>query len=224
MSDDVARAVGAGGKTITIAGKKCKLRPLSLIELAELERDCLEQYQDKYLSTFYRNQKLLNNNGESNGNDLLFQKMEEVARWDVTDLPPRFVYDPDKLFVNSKLQLWLKNKIGFSTKGTDGVKLTEVELDKRLRMLTAGVLEQNLLTEEEYKTITAKSPEKMKTGHVGWWTTGSVEGRISMLYICFKDSELSREEIAREIGRDSEMFMEAVREIENMSVPAAGNG
>jgi len=227
MSDDVARAVGAGGKTITIAGKECKIRPLSILELTELERDCLEQYQDKYISTFDRNRKLFNRgeNGESdNGNEFLMQKMEEVAKWDITDLPPKFVYDPDKLFVNSDLQLWLKNKIGYSTKGPKRDKLTEVELNTRLRALTADALDQNILTDEEYKEMSGKNPEKMKTGYVGWWTTGTMEGRISMLRICFKDSGLSKEELSRAIVDDPESFSLASREIESLSVPAAGNG
>jgi len=226
MSDDVARAIGAGGKTVTIAGKECKIRPLSLVELTELERDCLERYQDRYLATFYRNQKLLKSgeNGESDGSELLMQKIEEVAKWDITDLPPKYVYDSDKLSINPKLQSWLKNHVGFSRKGPKGVKLTEEELDAHLRSLTANVLDQGILTDEEYKEMVKKPAEKRKMGYVGWWTTSCFEGRISTLYVCLKDSGLSREELVRYLQKEPEILMDAVLEIERLSAPAAGNG
>lgn len=226
MSDDVARAVGAGGKTITIAGKECQIRPLSILELGELERECLEQYQDKYLATFYRNQKYLKNGdtGGESAQDIMRNEIEKAAKWDVADLPTKFVYDPDKLFITPKLQSWLKNKIGYSRKDAKGVKLTEQELDIHLRRLTASLLDEGLLTEDDYERLTSKSPEKMQMGYSGWWVNGCFDGRITMLYICFKHLGLSKEEIARSVGKDKEALIQTASEIEHLSAPAAGNG
>ena len=86
MSEDVARALGAGGDITTIAGKECKVRPLSIRELTEVERECLKVYKRTFLETFHDNLDLLPDD-EAAG--LMSRKLEEASAWDVGDLPSK---------------------------------------------------------------------------------------------------------------------------------------
>ena len=44
MSEVMARAAGAGSPlTVEIGGKQCSVRPLTIRELTEVERDCVER-------------------------------------------------------------------------------------------------------------------------------------------------------------------------------------
>jgi hypothetical protein len=53
MSEKMARALGANGAMlVTIAGKECSVRPLGIVELAEVERDCVARYRRTDLETY----------------------------------------------------------------------------------------------------------------------------------------------------------------------------
>ena len=113
MPDDMARALGAeGSTTVEIAGKQCTVRPLSLQELTEAERDCLERYKRSYLKTFSDNRDLI-----PNYETVIQQKMDEAAKWDVDDLPTKNAYDPAAIKINKALRRWLENV--FDTKEQD---------------------------------------------------------------------------------------------------------
>ncbi len=219
MADDTSRALGAkSGTTVTIDGKECQIRPLTIAELGELERDCLKRYKRQYLTTFSDNADLL-----PNGQNLVKEKLEEVAKWDVSDLPPKMVYDPTKLIAKKSLKDWLVENYDLSDED-DGVKLTKEKLKDRIRIYAALALDSGTLQDATYESLVGDAPKKTKVGYVNWWITATFDGMISMIYTCFRDSGFTRDQIVKAIGDNPALLNEASRQIEELSAPDAGNG
>ena len=219
MAEDVARAIGAGGKTVVIAGKECQIRPLSLLELTELERECLRTYKKDYLETFKDNADLLGDDAPQ----FLRDKLEEVARWDVTNLPMKYVYDPSKLAASTKLKLWLKKNTDFNEKPS-GEKLEPQLVDRIMQRMAATCLDNGTLSEDKYQQLTGKETEKTRVGYVNWWITGAMDGMITMIWICFRSYGVTKEEVAREFTKLSDVLVDMARDIEHLTAPEVGNG
>lgn len=217
MSEDVARAVGAGQlEPLVIEGITCKIRPLSIRELAEIERECLSLYRKSYLSTFAENIEMLGERGPA----VLQEKMEEAGRWDVNDLPHKSVYDASSVHLTDKLIQWLRSDYGFKDE-----TLPEGKRERMARQMVVTALDADLLTEAGYEMMTGHKPKKAKVGYVNWWTTGTYDGMISMVWTCFKDNPgLTRDMVAKQIGTNPQLLIHASREIENLTAPALGNG
>lgn len=210
--DDVARAVGAGEMTpIVIAGKQCTVRPLGVRELSEVERDCLKRYKRAYLESYYDNMDLLPA-GTRDG--LMQQKVEDAARWDIDDLPGKTAYNPLRVVVTAELRKWLEQNFDLP-KDAD---------DLHARRLAAAVLDQELLTEPDYEKLAGSPAPKVRVGYVNWWTTGSFDGMITFAWACFKHDGITRDQVLEELGKNMNLLVQLTRDIERLSMPAAGNG
>lgn len=217
MPDDVARAVAAGGRTITIAGKQCQVRPLGIRELTEVERDCLQRYKRQYLETFQANLDLL---PEEDRGRTMDRKMEEAARWDVDDLPSKWAYDPRTLKITAELISWLTENMGVKAPEKD-----KDENDQMLRRTLATALDQGSLDENEYQKLSGgHKPIKAKVPYVNWWITGCFDGMISFIWTCFRRDGITREQVVEELGGNMGLLSDVSREIEHLSAPAVGNG
>ena len=213
MSDDTARALGAGGSTpLMIAGKECVARPLSARELAEVERICVQEYKDNYLDTLSRNIKRLPD--KSRRNAMMEEELIKVANWTVRDLPTAKAYDPNRVNLTDKLKSWIKENYDLNG---------EADSD-RLARYAAAALDQGMLDELDYTEMTGKSAPSVRVGYVNWWVTGSYDGAIAFVWVCFRDSGVTREEVAAEMGKSQSSLMRMVQEIEGLSVPEVGNG
>lgn len=226
MAEDTARALGSGSSTtIKIGDKDCQIRPLTIAELGELERDCLSRYKRAYLKTYSENMDLLSDGA---GTKLLNDKFEEVARWDIADLPPKSVYDPTQIKVTDKLVGWLKENVELLLDDEDEKgnkkKLSKERAKDRIRVLTALSLDNGELQDATYESLVGVAPKTAKVGYVNWWITATFDGMISMVYTCFRGNGLSRDDIVKAIGDNPTLLADASREIENLSAPAAGNG
>jgi hypothetical protein len=216
MSEDVARAVGAGGpEPLIIDGIECKARPLSIRELAEVERDCLSRYRKSYLSTFSENLEML---GEA-GPNLLQQKMEEAAKWDIGDLPSKWAHDTSTMPITTKLVDWLKGSFSFSEAG-----IAKEKIETLIRQMVATALDSGVLSAARYKELVGHEVEKAKVGYVNWWVTGTYDGMISMVWMSVRDNGVSRDAVAKAIGTNPHLFIHASREIEKLTAPSVGNG
>ena len=212
MPDDVARAVGAGGPTtITIAGKECTVRPLGIKELMEVERDCLDRFKRSYLETYSSNVDLLSAEERSG---LMIRKLEEVSRWDIDSLPHKYAHDQVGVEMTAELKAWVCHHWD----------LEKEESDIRMRRMVAASLDQEVLTADEYKAMTKKNPPRVKVPYVHWWITGSYDGMVTMIWICFKHSGVTRNDVIESIGKDLMQLNELARDIEKLSAPSAGNG
>lgn len=210
MTEDMARALGADGTTtVEIAGKQCTARPLGVGELTEVERLCVEQYRRSYLKTYADNADLL-----PNGKQLLEQKMEEAARWDVDDLPAKQAYDSSSIKLTDELKEWIKNEFDL-----DG------EQDEvKMRRLCAAALDQESLTEKQYRKMSGARPRTFKVPYVNWWMTASFDGMITFIWVCFKYNDVTRQQVADMLSKDPALMATLSREIESLSAARVGNG
>ncbi len=212
MSDAVARAVGAGSPTtVMIAGKQCTIRPLGIRELTMVERDCLQRFRRNYLETFAENADLLPRGGKG----LLERKMDEVARWDVDNLPPKHAYDAATVKVTNELRVWVAGE------HDDVDKDASVE---QIQQLTAASLDSEKLSVAECQRLAGAVPVCVKIPYASWWITGSIEGMISFVWMCFKRNGVTRDEVADELSERPALLVELSRELERLSAPAVGNG
>jgi len=212
MPDDMARALGTPGPSfIMIDGKECQARPLTIQELTEVERYCLDQYKRCYLKTFSDNADLL---PKVDRMQLMSEKLELAARWDVDDLPVKHAHDPASIVITGELRRWLTKEYGLSGK-IDNAKL---------QRLCATSLDQGSLGYRDYKHLTKGRPRKVKVPYVSWWITGSFDGMVTFIWMAFKQNGVTREQVATEMGKSPAALAEMAREIERLSSPAAGNG
>lgn len=223
MADDVARAVGAAGtETVLIGGKECTVKPLTIRELAEVERECVKYYIRQHLENYNRNLDLL---PEADRLRLMQAKLEEASRWDVGDLPPRYAYDPATIFLSGLLKGWCQQELQFSELDAKGEKLPDAVLAGNYRKAVVTALDAGMLSPEHYKQLTGKdAPGKVPVGYVNWWITGSLEGMFTMVWMCFKAYEVTRDEVAAALGSNFSVLSNLSRSIEHLSVPAVGNG
>lgn len=213
MPESESRALAAGGPlTVTIAGKECRARPLGMRELTEVERDCLDRYRRQYLETYAANIDLL---PEASRGGLLEKKLDEVGRWDIDSLPPKFAYDPTDIILTPPLKQWI----------VEHWKLDGDQQDNRLQRLAAASLDQETLSDAEYRKFTDNAePPKVKVPYVHWWITGSYDGMVTMIWTCFRRDGVTREQVMESLGGNMTVLNELSREIEKLSAPQAGNG
>ena len=212
MSDDAARAVGAGSITIEIAGKQCTVRPLGIRELTEVERDCLGRYKRQYLESVVANLDLL---PVATRDRLMEQKYEAANRWDINDLPTKYAHDPKRVKITTSLKTWLQENLSVAVDADD----------LQIQRMAAVALDQELLGDEEYRKLSdGNAPPKLKVPYVNWWITGCFDGMITFVWVCFKHNGITRDQVVEELGSNMNLLVEVSREIERLSVPAVGNG
>lgn len=215
MSEDVARAVGAKSPaTINIAGKEVVPRPLGVRELCEVQRACLEHYKRSYLKTFTDNKDLLGDSFDV----LLREKFEEAGKWDVGDLPHKYVYDADRINASEKLKAWIKDEFGMQDQEF------EFSPPEFFQRIAASCLDQGLLPEDKLIELTGQKPYKFSVPYPNWWITGCFDGMVEFVWICFRDSGVDKDQVIDAAKNDPTMLASVARQIESLSTPQMGNG
>ena len=211
MSDKVARAVNASSPmTVKFGKKECQVSALGIRELTEAERECLRTSKRAFLETYAQNLDLL-----PNGQQILERKLEEVAKWDVDDLPKKKAYDPQRVKVTNELKTFISEYFDLDL---------ETLNDIRVQRFTAALLDQEQISVDKYKELTKFVIHAQKIAYVNWWITGSYDGMITFIWLCFKKHGITREEVLDKISKSPAMLIELSREIESLSTPAVGNG
>lgn len=211
MSEDVARAVGAGlSDEIMIAGKACRLRPLTIKELTEIEREGVRVYRRRYLEALKDSSDLLP--GGAAGFEAA---VEKSAHWDADDLPKKTVYDVSNLNQTALMKKWLIENLQTVEE--------KVENLSTYHRLVAASLDSGLLSEAEFTAMIGRPPRKTRTGYINWWVTGTPEGMCAMIWHALKEFGVTRDEI-NQLASDPSKMMVLSREIESLSVPDVGNG
>jgi len=215
MSDDVARALGAGGgNPFQINGKDLTPKPLTIKQITELQRDCVSVYRMEYLGRVKESLHLMDlDDRRAYYNNLVL----ETAKWDVDDLPKQEVYDTSDTKMTQELESWARNN------------LTGYTSDKPLvtkQRYIAFALDSEQLTEAEYEKRTGEPIKKQNGSYISWWVTGTPEGMLSMVWHSIKeDGVCTRAELEDHITKNQGTFTEMTREIESLSAPAVqGNG
>lgn len=212
MSEDMARAVGAKSPMhIVIAGKECFVRGLGLEELAVVERECLRQYRRQYLQTYSDNLDLL---PPKQAELLLERKMDEVGRWDGDSLPTKLTSNPNKIMVTPELKERLMGLYELEGEHTD----------LQWKRLASSALDRDVLSDEDYRKLTGHNAPKIKLPYINWWITGSYDGMITMVWVCFQHNGVTREQVIEALRGNLTMLVDLSHEIERLSAPSVGNG
>ena len=219
MSEDVARAVGARETmTVSIAGKECQVRPLVIRELAEVQRECLKMYKRQWLETYRDNQDLLDDDERAG---LMSRKIDEASQWDIGDLPSKTAFDSTSLKLTKRVKQWIDANVeGF--KDPKEKAESNGKTDQRYRNAVVTMLDSGELEESEYKKMSGRAARKGEVGYVNWWITGDFDGMITMIWVVFKSYDVTKEQVAKELSFAK--LAEVSRAIENLTVPAVGNG
>ena len=209
-SENLADAVGAG-EEIEVNGKTYKLSPLDMQQLQELQRKAVRSYKRQYLLAYKENLDLL---GNGDGESLLLDKIDEVAKWDMEDLPKRTVYDVSKLKVNDKLRKLLKDKFGD----------VPTERNKQLLVLATALDSDDVpeVTPDAVKELTGTAPMRVTSPYDTWWVTGTYDGMVALIWsaVSRNHPELTEEEFTR---WPFVKIAEAARVAETITTPDLGN-
>lgn len=216
MSEDVARILGAGAPgELVIKGKVYSLRPLTVKELTEIQRTCLKRYQRKYMETFKENVDLLADSVEKQ-QDLVTNELQKVSKWGLDDLPIKEVFDSSRVRVTDELKSWMQQNIGATA--------AVLQSERKCRQLLSTALDGGVLSSDSCFKLTGTVPQKVKTGYVNWWVTGSSEGMVHFVWLSIRGSGLTEEELEAEISDKYENIVTAARDVEDLTVPDLGNG
>jgi len=214
MAEDVARALGAGsGKTVTIAGKSCKVRPLNLGELAELQRICAIRWKKQKLNEFAK--MILP--GEDR-DALIRDKRQQLSELDAEDLPMREVYSCAGTPATTQLVQFLQNMFPHLAPDV-------LEPGPKLDRIAEACLDQNRMSPEQYKKLTnGRDASVVASPYAAWWVGGTMEGMLESCWLCFQHSGVTRDELFEELSSTPGRLSEISKEIEHMSAPESGNG
>ena len=207
MAEGTARALGASDGTVKIGETECTIRPLGARSLAEVERECLKQYKRRYLQTFKENADLLPDGVDFPS--IMSAKLDECAKWDLEDLPQRFVSDWRRVKVTDKLREIIASIYE---------KLEEADED-RVKKMVSSALDRGLISAGLYKDATGQEAPLIGVGYVHWWISGSIEGMITMVWMSFKDDGVSKAQVADALTDDPALLATISRRIEELSAP-----
>jgi len=213
MTDDTARALGAGGRSFNINGKVCKARPLSLKELAELGRVCLRAYKKDQIQGY---KQMLEDCGlpSTEINSMLMTKVQELSAIELEDLPTKTAYNPPELTITPDLKNWMVQNLGVEDK----------ETDLQFQIKAAAALSGGLLSEADYEKLVGKKPRRVLQPYVAWWCSEQPAGVIAMLYQAFQSYGVTEDEVIEAFRKDEEGLRDMHREVEILSAPQPGNG
>lgn len=206
--DAKARQLGAGD-TIKVGKKEYKLSPVAAMQLAELEREALRDYKNEVLQTYHDSLHFLSN-GQAEG--LMLQKIDEVSRWDQSDLPQKEVYSAAYVPINEKVKKWIKEKFD-----------REITTDAAARAILSLALDSGQITPNQVKKMTGEPPMRGRVRYDSWWVTATRAGQISFISssIGANHSELSKEDVEK---WHLTKIIEAARTVERITAASLGNG
>jgi len=212
MGEKEARALGSGSK-IVVNDVEYTLRPITVQHLCDLEREALQFYKRQSLETITANADLLG----SRADELIRDKLEELAKLSLDDLPRKMAYDASRLPVTDKLRAWAQ-KYNAEIGGMDG-KLS----DARVKTLVVTALDREQLTSDKVKELTGRRPVQARVRYDQWWVTGCFEGMVSFIHSSIRHDHPN---VSKQQIRDwpvSAIF-ESAREVESITMPNLGNG
>lgn len=211
-TDREARALGAGA-SFTVEGKDYTFRPVVALNLCDLEREALKHYKRQYLETHRDNLDCI---PEAERSAYIREKLEEVATWDVGDLPQKIAYDCRHIPLEGKgkkqVIAWIEKNQGEAPDTDNGILAA---------LVTA--LDNGTITVREVYKMTCKRPRVGKVRWDQWWVTGSVKGQISFITSSLKQDHPDITSATVEKWPILKL-MEAARLVESITSASLGNG
>ena len=209
MATDREARMLAAGDTIIANEKEYRLRPVRSQQLCDLEKDALAFFIENYLETYKRNAEILGSDYRS----IIERKLDEVARWDVSNLPSKKAFDCSRIPATDKIKEWVKSHYDVPDDASD---ITYI-------VLIATALDSEEITEQQVRDLSGKLPRKGSVRYDQWWVTGSARGMISFIYnsIRIEHPEVTLEEIS---NWPFTKLAEAARKVEKITTTSMGNG
>jgi hypothetical protein len=160
------------------------------------------------LETFQQNADLLGDNGR----DMLAEKMEAAATWDVDSLPQRDAFDVANVPLNDKIESWLAENFGDLPNTESGV-----------RALLVTALDQQRIRPKDVKAMTGKAPIKGRVRYDQWWVTASTNGMVALIFAALRRENvgLSKADVAQ---WPLPKTIEAARKVAELTAASMGNG
>lgn len=204
MSDREARALGAG-ESIEVNGNKYTLRPVVCQHLCDLERESLKYYKQQYLEPYYEAAFRLKDSS------IVLSKLDEVARWDLDDIPRKKAHETDRMPVTDKLRETLKNLYG-----------TPPDDDKQARNLLADALDTGQMSVKEAEALTGASPVVGKVRYDWWWVSSTTKGRLMWVTSSLRQDhkDMTEDEVAK---WPIASLVSASSIVQNLTKPNMGN-
>jgi len=209
-TDREARALGAGD-ILEVNGERYTLRPVVVRQLCDLEREALHFYKREVLETYHNNLDLVG--GSVDTSVVMEKKLEEVASWDVSNMPQKRVYDTSNLPITSKLREWI---------------MSEFEIEESSEIVSRAVLSLSLdigrITVSKVKELTGAVPLQGSVRYDQWWITASTEGMTRFVFASLQKEhggDLTYDTIST---WPYTKLVEASRLVEKITVAQMGNG
>jgi len=198
----------AAAEFVEVDGKQFKLRPISIQNLVDLEREAMSHYKRQYLMTYRDNADLLGDDAKS----MLRQKMEEVAKWELHDLPQKDVFDTSQVPLTDAVKKWLEENFG---------QLPDTDTAIHAVLVTA--LDTGQLKSSELKKLTGKLPIQGRVRFDQWWVTGSMEGMLSLITTSIRQEhpDLTAKDVS---SWPLAKIIETARLVEGVTSASMGNG
>ena len=216
MGDREARVLGAG-ETIDVGDKKYTLSPLKLRELHELQREAFSYYKRQYLQTYYDNLDLLP--AEQRG-QLIERKLEEVARWDISNLPTKRAYSVAHINVTPELEKFLLDRFAGLLQGVD--KTNQADYEATLLTVLVTNLDKEDIDAKQVHELTGQWPIVQSIPYDSWWVTSVYQGITAFIWhsVSQRHKEVKHSDVT---GWPLLTQMRAMKMVENITAPAVGN-
>jgi hypothetical protein len=207
MSDELARAVGAGD-SVEVNGKTYHASPITIQELQEVQRMAIRSYKREYLQSYAENLDLLPEEFRQGKMDA---KLDEVSKWDIANMPTKTAYDVSKVRFTPALEDLLSEEFG---------DLPETEAGKKAVLATA--LDAETVTVQRVEELTGCRPRKGRIPYDTWWITAKLDGIVAMAWASLHANhpELKKDEVAR---WPFVKLAEVARLAESLTAPDLGN-
>ena len=208
MATEAEGGALAAGETIEVDGDHYTLRPVVAQSLCDLEREALKHYKRQYLETYTENADLLSNGSSS---ELIDRKMDQVAGWDLNDLPQKDAYDVSSVPVNDKIRKWALDYRG-----------EEKQTDSTVKAVMAVALENGDLKPLQVKHMTGRAPVRGRVRYDQWWITATMTGMVAFIAAGVKREhpEVTRKQVG---NWPFSKIAEAARTVERLTSASVGN-
>jgi len=209
MTDDRESRALAAGDLIEVNGKEYRLRPVRVQNLCDLENDALQYYKRQCLQTYKENLDLLDVEDQKH---FMREKLDEVARWGVQDLPHKSAFDVSLVPVNDKLKKWISDEYGISP-----------ERDTGYLALLSNALDNGNITPEEIQKVSGRKPISGRVRYDQWWMTANYSGMVCLIYNSVRsdDDKVTKDEIK---SWPFPKIAEAATIVERLTAANMGNG
>jgi hypothetical protein len=201
------------GQEIEVSGKRYKIAPLTLRSLQAIQQEALRYFKREYLKTLADNLELSGLSSEQR-NQLMLKKIEEVGRWNISQLPRVTAYGASHVPVTPELIEHLQLRFGQDP----SIQHSE----QACRNLLVSQLDSGEITAEKVIELCHVAPVRALIPYDMWWITGTLAGAIRLCWesLAMANPSVTLEEVER---WPLQHLFDTARKIEQLTQPSPGN-